>query len=91
MKTPKETLHAALSYKNCDGLIEEGSRLEDAVLYAMQEYASQYTPEIKMPTESLSNFKSLIEATEDYKNGWRKGVAWFRSEIIKLNPDIKIK
>lgn len=30
-------LDDALSYKNCDGLIEEGSRLEDAVLYAIKE------------------------------------------------------
>jgi hypothetical protein len=30
----------ALSYKNCEGLIEEGSRLEDAVLYAINEALS---------------------------------------------------
>lgn len=35
MDRAKEILEEALSYKNCYGLIEEGSRLEDAVLYAI--------------------------------------------------------
>ena len=37
MNKAKSILEQALHYKNCDGLIEENSRLEDAVLYAINE------------------------------------------------------
>lgn len=41
MDKAKEILEQALSYKNCEGLIEENSRLEDAVLYAINEALRQ--------------------------------------------------
>jgi hypothetical protein len=41
MDKAKRILEEALSYKNCDGLIEENSRLEDAVLYAINEALRQ--------------------------------------------------
>lgn len=37
MDKAKQILEESLSYKNCDGLIEENSRLEDAVLYAINQ------------------------------------------------------
>lgn len=41
MDKAKRILEEALSYKNCDGLIEENSRLEDAVLYAINKALRQ--------------------------------------------------
>lgn len=41
MDKAKRILEEALSYKNCDGLIEENSRLEDTVLYAINKALRQ--------------------------------------------------
>jgi len=41
MDKAKNILENALSYKNCEGLIEEDSRLEDAVLHAINEALNQ--------------------------------------------------
>lgn len=41
MDKAKRILEEALNYKNCDGLIGENSRLEDAVLYAINQALRQ--------------------------------------------------
>lgn len=41
MNKAKQILEEALSYKNCGGLIEEDSRLEDIILYAINQALRQ--------------------------------------------------
>jgi len=47
MNKAKQILEEALSYKNCGGLIEENSRLEDIILYAINQALHQ--PDVIKP------------------------------------------
>ena len=47
MNKAKQILEEALSYKNCGGLIEENSRLEDIILYAINQALRQ--PDVIKP------------------------------------------
>jgi hypothetical protein len=71
MDKAKQILEEALSYKNCDGLIDEGSRLEDAVLYALNEALRQPLVSKSLPADKIydiikeQNFGKCIRTAKD--------------------------
>lgn len=71
MDKAKRILEEALRYKNCDGLIEQNSRLEDAVLYAINQALLQ--PPVSGELPYLEELRAKVEYLEgviySMKNG----------------------
>lgn len=73
MNKAKEILEQALSYKNCDGLIEENSRIEDVVLYAINE-ALRQPPVSGQICDNCGNGKpSICDKCYEIESNFREG------------------
>lgn len=79
MDKAKRILEEALSYKNCDGLIEENSRLEDAVLYAINKALLQ------PPVSGSLQFREPLCLTVKY------ALAFDFRALVESMADCKIK
>lgn len=83
MDKAKQILEEALSYKNCDGLIEENSRLEDAVLYAINEALQQAHVMRSLPSDDdiakwVKEHGYYGHCTQEYHEGLEEGAKWVK-------------
>lgn len=88
MDKAKRILEEALSYKNCDGLIEENSRLEDAVLYAINK-ALRQPPDAKHLLADSASIKDLIHRDISRCNDDRCPTAPFCERYLQMAIDYK--